>query len=548
MSLVHRPSWVALFSFYPSEVFGAVHGGLIVYYRSTLQPLVIQHNKSEWKPYICIKIRDVVLSFTYLPPENSAYIHRWDTEPIEFLFASTERIRRSYPTTPFLIFGDLNARRNLPPSDHAWNDRGRLLNALTPVNWNIHAPTRTFVSHNLAGSSCVDYIILSPEATPRSTTYTGVVIPFFSDHAPVAAILQMHDDPHHEIVPLPHDRPPTKRGVKLIDIQEQNLVLALPKQRPQPTLQPTTVDTTPTHKARSALHRILVQMQTTPHLVTQAVRDRARAARNQLKAERRRAHRRKADLRAQHLASLPPKDWWAAVMSSLKGASNQEIPISGPELVEHFTSLLHKGEASPIPASDTYNVPHPTFCQPFTIEEVETCVAKLKNSTSGEDQITTDQIKSINTHDLCAHLNNVILTGEVPDSWKRSILVAIPKPGADPSAPDNVRGIAIQARMRKLFTLLLTQRVQEYAERHNIIPPYQNGFRPNHRTADNVYILRALHESALHHNSHLYTAQIDIRKAFDSVSRPLLFSRLYQEGSFPRSQSSSLTTQASMAH
>ncbi|RPA80725.1 hypothetical protein BJ508DRAFT_199137, partial [Ascobolus immersus RN42] len=62
------------------------------------------------------------------------------------------------------------------------------------------------------------------------------------------------------------------------------------------------------------------------------------------------------------------------------------------------------------------------------------------------------------------------------------------------------------------------------------IPQYQSGFTPGRRTTDNLFILRTLHEQACETNSPLYVAQIDIRKAFDSVSRPLLFETLYKAG------------------
>jgi hypothetical protein len=43
-------------------------------------------------------------------------------------------------------------------------------------------------------------------------------------------------------------------------------------------------------------------------------------------------------------------------------------------------------------------------------------------------------------------------------------------------------------------------------------------------------VLRTLHEQAVEYNEPLYVAQIDIWKAFDSVSWPLLFQKLYALG------------------
>lgn len=218
----------------------------------------------------------------------------------------------------------------------------------------------------------------------------------------------------------------------------------------------------------------------------------------------------------------------------LKGAQSQPIDIPAEDLVEHFSELLSSGASTePLPEPPPHLSSDPSlrsFSLPFTEEEVSLCVSRLKDSSAGEDRVTTLDIKRLSTRQLTAHLNRVLHSKSVPTSWRRSLLVAIPKAGLRANHPNNVRGIAVQSSMRKLFTLLVTRRLQLLVEERGLLPPFQNGFRPGHRTADNVFILRTLHEQACASQTPLYIAQIDIRKAFDSVSRPELFRRLYSLG------------------
>lgn len=46
--------------------------------------------------------------------------------------------------------------------------------------------------------------------------------------------------------------------------------------------------------------------------------------------------------------------------------------------------------------------------------------------------------------------------------------------------------------MGKLFTSLLQQRLNNYLENNNLLSQYQFGFRKDHRTTDNIFILKTL--------------------------------------------------------
>ena len=56
---------------------------------------------------------------------------------------------------------------------------------------------------------------------------------------------------------------------------------------------------------------------------------------------------------------------------------------------------------------------------------------------------------------LVTVFNKTLETGKVPKDWKEAILVAIPKPGKDPSIPTNTRGISLLDAAYKIFAAAL---------------------------------------------------------------------------------------------
>ena len=54
----------------------------------------------------------------------------------------------------------------------------------------------------------------------------------------------------------------------------------------------------------------------------------------------------------------------------------------------------------------------------------------------------------------------------------------------------------------------------------------QAGFRKNYRTSDHIYILKTIIDKYKASNNKLFTAFMDLRKAFDSVWRNGLYHKL----------------------
>jgi hypothetical protein len=116
---------------------------------------------------------------------------------------------------------------------------------------------------------------------------------------------------------------------------------------------------------------------------------------------------------------------------------------------------------------------------------------------------------------------------EVPKEWGGGLLVPLFKSGSKED-PDNYRGIALLNVTCKVLTSLLNDRVSRIAEKKLL--EEQAGFRSGRGTTDQLFSLRQVIEKHIEHNNPLCMAFVDLKKAYDSVSRPLLLDILRAEG------------------
>ena len=76
---------------------------------------------------------------------------------------------------------------------------------------------------------------------------------------------------------------------------------------------------------------------------------------------------------------------------------------------------------------------------------------------------------------------------------------------------------------------LVTNRLSWYLERNDLINPYQNGFRKNKNTQEQLFRLQNSIRNALNNKSAVITIFLDIEKAYDMIWKDgLLFKLLNQ--------------------
>ena len=108
------------------------------------------------------------------------------------------------------------------------------------------------------------------------------------------------------------------------------------------------------------------------------------------------------------------------------------------------------------------------------------CIQNLKNDKSGgEDAVINEYIKATSNQliDIYETLFNLIFdTGFVPESWLVGNIIPIFKNKGDRNNPKNFRPITIVSCLSKLFTAVLTARLNKYSDDFLILHETQCGF------------------------------------------------------------------------
>jgi hypothetical protein len=228
------------------------------------------------------------------------------------------------------------------------------------------------------------------------------------------------------------------------------------------------------------------------------------------------------------------KDYWKFVNEEHDNNDKDDDTDNIRKFYELFKNINTDEEANSTSgeahSGDTSQQPNEELDKPITENEIKASIAKLKNNkASGIDLISNEYIKSTHNSMIKIYVklfNIVYSTGHVPQSWTIGNIKPIYKKKGSKDNPDNYRPITILSCLGKLFTSVLNSRLNAYAEKHNVIGQEQLGFRKNYSTIDGAFILHALTTIMNKRNKTIYTAFIDLRKAFPSIPRNLLFQKL----------------------
>jgi len=166
-------------------------------------------------------------------------------------------------------------------------------------------------------------------------------------------------------------------------------------------------------------------------------------------------------------------------------------------------------------------------------KEVEKVINSLKNKNSlGHDDIPVKVIK-ISKHYLSKVLSHLInssfVSGIFPKQLKKSKVISIHKK-SDNKTKSNYRPISILPIISKIYEKIVSNQFTNYLEENRIFNNIQHGFRPGKSVITAaVSFIESIIESV---DKGEYTTGIfmDLSKAFDSVSHPILIQKLQTMG------------------
>jgi len=184
----------------------------------------------------------------------------------------------------------------------------------------------------------------------------------------------------------------------------------------------------------------------------------------------------------------------------------------------------------PTPHLEIQDAGHPTLDRPLILSELRAVLNRLRNrKAAGPDGIPNEFYKFLPPpaiHILHSLLNEIFISGQIPLEWRQSTTILIYKKGA-PTDPMNYRPICLANCISKIFTSILCDRITVWAEEARAIPETQAGFRKRRGCQDHLFTLNAAVQIGTENRKKVYALFIDFRRAFPSVSHPLLWQQLH---------------------
>lgn len=197
---------------------------------------------------------------------------------------------------------------------------------------------------------------------------------------------------------------------------------------------------------------------------------------------------------------------------------------------EYFKELLNGEQREDDEEIECYQHVQPQVLQP-SMEEVERAINDLKNNKApGEDGVHGEFLKAggaVIRKQLYGLITKIWTEEKTPDEWKEAIVVPIHKKG-DKQDCKNYRGISLLNSSYKVMSRITLRRLEEYTK--CIIGDHQAGFVRGKSTSDQVFIVKEALAKYWEFNRECYCMFIDFGKAYDSLNRNKLWSKMESFG------------------
>ncbi len=245
------------------------------------------------------------------------------------------------------------------------------------------------------------------------------------------------------------------------------------------------------------------------------------------------------------LRTNPRKFWQAARLPNVLLPRELHDPAAWDSFLSKLTAPPAQ-RATQLPAPHTPQPPAPAHSlnQPLTLAEVEVGLQHLHNGRSGalhgytSELLRYAQLVATPDDPAPAHLlapclvvlfNAAFSTGQVPQSWKTSLVTPVFKHG-DATDTANYRPISVGEPISRLYASIMVQRLVTYTEQQQLRSATQTGYRPELGTIHPAFALQHVVDKHRHAGKPLYLCFVDLKSAYDKVQWQLLWSLLQRLG------------------
>ena len=212
---------------------------------------------------------------------------------------------------------------------------------------------------------------------------------------------------------------------------------------------------------------------------------------------------------------------------------NRKDPVqpSLKKFFDHFQNLSNSSRTQNIPGVSTATGP---LDYEISRDELEASSVKMRygKANSYDGSCNEMIIALVKTHPeiLLRLFNEILQLGEVVPDWVLGMIVPLHKDGPRLDT-SNYRGITLISCLSKFFLSILNNRLVAFAKEHRLLSPSQLGFVQGNRCSDAHIIIYNLIKKKCHRgNSKIFSCFVDFKKAFDSVPRDLLLTKILGMG------------------
>lgn len=169
------------------------------------------------------------------------------------------------------------------------------------------------------------------------------------------------------------------------------------------------------------------------------------------------------------------------------------------------------------------------FSRLIQMNEIDDAMKTLKTGkAAGIDDIRNEQILHFGPKAkdwLLALFNECLKTRQIPKEWRKSKIIALPKPGKPLDDPKSFRPISLLCCLYKLFERILLNRLTPNIDDQLISE--QAGFRPGKSCTAQVLNLTEYIEKGFEGRKTTGVVFVDLSSAYDTVNHRLLLSKVY---------------------
>ena len=244
------------------------------------------------------------------------------------------------------------------------------------------------------------------------------------------------------------------------------------------------------------------------------------------------------------LGATQSNKWWSTLKSALFG-----VDMTIPALLKPDGSLTHDPKEKATLFADVFDrkqsddrLTMPQTCFPeakltslaFRSREIKNLLNDLDAyGGAGPDGIFPLFLKK--TADILSSKIAVIFrkcarAGTFCTCWRVGNVTPLCKCGSGSSCPSDYRPITITPVLSKVFERLLAKRLNAFAEKNNLFPNLQFGFRKGLGTCDALLTITNVVQKALDSGCEVRMVGLDFSAAFDRVNHKALIFKLRQLG------------------